>query len=374
MQGTKSRRAFTLIELLTVLVIIALIIGITVPVIGRARDSAKAVQTRAMITQIVNASTAFVTDQRRLPGYFKAIDMGQSDNKVRGMSGMENVILDLAGAAAIVPDGTAGSIKVGPSNNVANQISVDPSLLGTGDSANKAYLTLDKRYFVPQLYPSQQATGGANGHTGALDTDLQLPDMVDAWGQPLLAWSVDETATLAVRAPTDAGATAPTDGAFAMKESPTGANAKRALVYYNQNCCFLEATALGKKGIDQTAQSLLSQTGNSANYLETLAGALGSPAAPYKDPANPFNAPIVALKARGGLMIQSAGRDGVYFGKSDNGAKQFPSAKIDYQFNFVNKVGGKTNNAADQLLDKNNKPTTIDVLDKFDDLMGVAGN
>jgi len=369
MAGTLSRRAFTLIELLTVIIIIAIIIGITVPAIGLVRDSAKAVDTKALISSIVTASSAFQTDhQGKLPGYFSARDMGSVENRTRGMSNMENVILDLAGAAAIVKAGTPGALAdVGPI--AASSISIDPALIGTGDSQNKAYLTLNKKFFVAQLQGTQQVSASGSA---AAEGAPQIPDMVDSWGQPLLAWTADDPIK-SVRAASPSTVTNPNDGIFAADSVASGNNARRAVIYYNQNRCFLDSASLGKKGISQIDESLIS-SGNSSDYLESLAGALGSPAAPYKDPNNATNAPTVALKARGGLIIQSAGRDGVYLGKKDRGAKQFPTPRIDYQFNFVNKPGGKINNAVDQWNDKNGKPTTIDVLDKFDDLWGTVLN
>lgn len=58
------RCAFTLIELLIVISIIALLIGILLPVLGRARDVARGSQCLSNVRQIATASLAYATDNR----------------------------------------------------------------------------------------------------------------------------------------------------------------------------------------------------------------------------------------------------------------------------------------------------------------------
>ncbi len=56
------RRAFTLIELLVVVAIIALLIGILLPSLSKARESAKKVKTQALMKEIGNGLEVFRTD------------------------------------------------------------------------------------------------------------------------------------------------------------------------------------------------------------------------------------------------------------------------------------------------------------------------
>lgn len=67
MHHSPRSRAFTLIELLTVIAIIALLIGILAPALGRARDEAKKSKIRANINSITNALEIFKNEEGQYP-------------------------------------------------------------------------------------------------------------------------------------------------------------------------------------------------------------------------------------------------------------------------------------------------------------------
>ena len=73
-------------------------------------------------------------------------------------------------------------------------------------------------------------------------------------------------------------------------------------------------------------------------------------------------------------MVQSAGADGIYFGRKDRGGKQFWQPYIDYQAGFVNKLNGSENNPADIYHDQSGKRETLDVIKLFDDVIATGGN
>jgi prepilin-type N-terminal cleavage/methylation domain-containing protein/prepilin-type processing-associated H-X9-DG protein len=63
-----NRRAFTLIELLAVIVIIGILAAITIPIVGKVRESAKAAQCVSNLRQIGMAFIAYCSDNKdRVP-------------------------------------------------------------------------------------------------------------------------------------------------------------------------------------------------------------------------------------------------------------------------------------------------------------------
>lgn len=342
------RPAFTLIELLVVILIIGIVIAIIVPALGNVRDVAKGTATKSLMNEVQNACTQFLQDENRLPGYFDARDMGHADNLNRGMSAMENVMLDLAGG--IVPTGSAGPnvVTVGPRSNASTWISVDTDLIGVASSSNKAYFTPPKKNYIAQTNDGHQI--GQAGHTAA-DGQPQLPDLVDAWRAPILFWAQDEATVTRIDAIDD----------IAAVDSSTGAVKSR--FYWASNACFLGATALGDKGFNQTDTSagkfsLLAPTVTDA--VASLGAALGHPAYP-----NTLDNTLPTA-VRGRFMLQSSGRDGFYFSSKDRGAKNFATTLMVFERNFEAADGSPYT--------ENGKPVTKDILADFDDMIISGGN
>lgn len=364
-------RGFSLVELLTVIAIIALIISILLPVLGRMRDTGKNVATAGVLNDLAGATAQFRGDhQDRNPGYFSAREMGSTDNATRGMSEMENVLLDLAGKDAIVASATASTVQVGPIASSA--INVDPSLIG----ATGSYFTPSGEFYTAQLASTDQQASNVAGHAGSSEDDVQLLDMVDAFGQPLLFWSADSYTMNTVNDPAD----------FARVDSGPAANPSLpALYYWNSNAAFLSASNLGRKGEDMTADmtagkfSLIgSGMSSNANMLLSMQALLGSPSAPAVMNGSvetalglPSEANIEALfprRGKGAFTIHSAGLDGIYLSSSDKGFKSsaHEDDHIDYGLNFFAGISAR-------YTDDDGKPTSRDIISEFDDITVSGG-
>lgn len=350
----RARRGFSLVELLVVIAIIAIVIALVVPALSGGRNAARKAATDGIIKQISNAAASFGRDNNgRTPGYFTPKEMGSTENEGpggRGMSMAENVMLDLMGFQT----GGTSPVDVGPT--AANVLRLDPALLGVPGVDGKQYYVPDKKYFVPQV--SMLSQMGMAPHAAGEDDPRQLPDVVDAFGQPLLIWVEDDTY---ITKPSGASY------AFGRRFSGTGAN-QGAKQYWATNSCFLTALRLGKMGKTQGLDSLL---GDPNTVAASLAGVLGNPNAPYRDPQNLAAIPTIPQASRAPFVVQSAGIDGVFLGRGDKGAKQFgvplQAGIVHYQVNFATSTGVG-------YLDKNGKPTNHDVLADFDDLFAFGGN
>ena len=63
-----ASRGFSLVELLVVIGIIALLVGILIPVVASVRRAAYDASTKATISALQNACTRYQTDFRAYPG------------------------------------------------------------------------------------------------------------------------------------------------------------------------------------------------------------------------------------------------------------------------------------------------------------------
>src|SRR6185503_6899552 len=67
MKSHPVRLAFTLIELLCVIAIIALLIGILTPALGRSRDEAKKAAIQAQLQAVATGCEMFLNDEAKYP-------------------------------------------------------------------------------------------------------------------------------------------------------------------------------------------------------------------------------------------------------------------------------------------------------------------
>ncbi|QOI99789.1 MAG: type II secretion system protein [Phycisphaeraceae bacterium] len=344
-------RAFTLVELLVVMIIIALVIGIVLPALGGARDIARKATASEIMTQFTTAAASFQNEKRRVPGYFSTREMA-AQNATEGMSAMENALLDLAGDGVIYNQDGPGRVRVGPITG-ASQVFIDPNMLMTGSGG---YFTAPAKYMVAQIRGSQQI--GDPGHTDA-EGQPQMPDFVDPWGAPLLLWVQDELTIGPVSRMSE----------FAAADYQAGQTGAR--FYWRPNACFLRATSTGRRSVDQTDAekgSLITQVTNNDNDagLNALVALTGSPTGLKPGDETLAHNLMKPASARGRFIVHSAGSNGVFLGRQERGAKA-AAGTLYYGLNFKT-----TSNAVQTNAD--GEKTSIDVLSGFDDIVVAGGN
>ncbi len=358
----EARRAFSLIEMMIVIVIIAIVTALVVPALGKARDVAKDTDTRTLLNSVSQSASQFSLDHNgNGPGYFSALEMAQTDNGVggEGFSGMQNAMLDLAGGALTKAPGDAvgpEEIVVGPFAAAAKNVVVDTRLIGAGKT--------DKAYFVPSAknFKKQDGTDGAirgadaSGNSSASTGNITLPELVDARGQPILWWASNSSAI---------GPSAP----FAADTSNSGSGDGAARVYWNPNAVFVSSSAVGAKNINNLANSALND--NNANKLTTLTALMGNPNSPVNALATP--AMMKPSAARGTALLHAAGRDGVYLSATRGPRRMLTDvdlampenrAALKYATNFYQVAPPD-----ERRLDGDRKRSSIDVLADFDDII-----
>lgn len=364
-----TRRAFSLVELLTVIFIVVLVIAIVLPALGGARDAAKKATTSQQLTELLNSVSTFQQDSRRLPGYFSAREMGSSENmNNQGFTSMENMMLDLLGQEAVAKTKPAkwtvgtnpasgDTIQVGPVADT-NKVYVNLSLLSTD---KKAYYNPPAKQFVAQYSDGTVIKQfGAAGNT-AKEGDNQMPDLVDAFGNPILAWVQDDTASLR---PVDAVEQ------FASDYDQTASNKPVARFWWAQNAGFLKATSTGKNGVNQKTDSLLGESASVNDRAKTLMALLGNPNTPVQGTATGPTADLLAGGPKGRVLVQSAGKDGVFLkndGKQSGRGSLTAGGPLVYGLGLKD-VAGKPN------LDSEGKTAVFDIISGFDDLTVAGGN
>lgn len=341
-----ARAGFSLVELLVVIFIVILLVSILIPALGSVRKSAKKTETEALIATVASAVKAYALDNRRSPGYFTPSEMGSDVNATqRTFSGMQNVMLSLAGG---VRQGSAGAFKIGPGVTPQTQADVDPSAIGVASAGENIYFQPQAKNF--RVLEKEQRFQGSNSE------NWRMPELLDAFGAPILAWSQDDSARQ------------PIDGFddFARRDS-----GERSRFYWGSNAAFLgddNNLRLGNRLIGQGTQgreSLLYGSETDEVLATNLTALLGSPSAP-NNVAQPRDR-ILPTAARGTVVLHGAGEDGIFLSRGWRSAgKYVQDGNLLY---FGSNFKDATNNA---WTDRDGKATSLDVIAETDDIVRAA--
>ena len=351
-QPTRTRRGFSLIELLVTIAVIAIVIAILVPTLSGARNTARAAGSQAQLTEIGQASSQYFSDNQRLPGYFTPRQMGSDENADRGFSGMQNIMLDLAGG--IVEGPAEGNvIEVGPDGD--HTVFVALTFIGTTEAGGGYYTPEATRFLAQNDVGRAERKFGVQASSE--DSVQRLPSVIDTFGTPVLAWQRDRTAIQPIQELAD----------FVAEDSSDDPSR----FYWNSNAGFLKTSDLGERAKDPTFTSAASREysiiGDGVNtdpeLLNHLAILLGSPTVPNTVDAPEANRAPAA--ARGDLILHSAGIDAMYMSSRDVGV----GVELNFWQSFFS-----DNPGGERIQDGSGQVESIDLLDRFDDLIETVGN
>lgn len=316
--NASNRRAFTLTELLVAIGIIAILIAILLPALSKVIGKAKRTQTESTLQEFAKACDAFQQEFGFYPGIVPEAVLA-ADPKI---SGMENALLHLMGGAIDQDDpqyasfgGAWSEITFGSGPN-AFSIKVNKNEIGKGPRmAGKQF----PPFFAPkssELQAAEQVYSGSD-----YPFSMELPDLLDAWGQPVAYF----------RAMRDSG---PLVGA-----ANVGQYSAAPLAPYVTN-----VTALGELGKSQ-AQSLFNVTNDVPRTLAQILRSVafkGGASAATDDPLNGT--------ARGRYAIISPGPDGIYFASTEVlGGGSNPTPVLNIFDNVANPAGPTIVNEYDDI-------------------------
>ena len=312
-----TRRAFTLMEMLVVIGIIALLIGILLPTLSKVQQKAKRTQTQSLLQEFINSCTVFQQQFGFYPGIVPESSLA-ADPRI---SSTENALLHLCGGAIPQDDPLYNTApyntwtEVTFAANTPNQFKIR---LQTFQANNATQTKLGdgprirgvqyRTFFAPKSNDLLPAAGQYDVAAGDFGDPYGIPDLLDSWGNPVIYLRQARTnAGLMV-----AGAT-PSDNA----------NLNNAMFIAKGMLPYVMSNGLGETGAPQTDSIFRTMSSPSpSDPAKNLAQAIRNlSVGKHDDPQS--GAP------RGAIVAISAGKDGIFFSKYDGrGTLSQPEANV----------------------------------------------
>ncbi len=310
----RTRRGFTMTELVVVIGVIAVLAGILLAAMGGVRRKALATTTLSTMTEFSKACDAFQLEHGRYPGVVPENVLaagGFASMAPPNISGTENALLELMGGVRIVGDPGYNNFPVefpleivcGPLANPW-RLHVDLDRIGEGPLING-------RQYAPYFTPSESMLRAVTGQLPD-DEGRALPDLVDAWGQPIVY----------VRRARPSGPLTGRDPTIGVLQPQFYSNSMWPYTRVEGDPDNATKNGLGRMGTDQLNTSILNTADEpDATFAQILRhpslGSFGDAAAAQ------------AGTAQGAYILFSSGPDGIYFSQEDGpGTPQVPVEDI----------------------------------------------
>lgn len=274
------------------------LIGILLPALGKVSTKAKATATTATMNEFAKACDVFYTQFGYYPGIVPEAMLAATVNPP--ISGTENALLHLMGGAIRNDDPTyaasAGTeLTFGTTGTTGTgQVKIKINAIDIGKGPR-----IEGKQYDPFFTPKDAQLKIAVGQVGQT---LPLPDLLDAWGQPI---------------------------GYIRSSRPTGLMtgtvAENPQFFIEPLLPYFNSTGLGDLTIDQTANSVFSIPGTTATIKNDYLAQL------VRHPAMGSFVLLSDAKAgtpRGKYFLFSAGSDGIYFAKLGDG----PTPTVTFTF------------------------------------------
>lgn len=306
---TGRGRAFSMVELLVVIAIIAVLAGILLVALKGVRERALATQTRATMQEFSKACDSFQIEHGRYPGIIPEGILAENPE----ISGTENALLHMMGGYRVLspfdaPGGAADTeyVNYGTCGNNIRciefgdtgwELKVDVNRIGEGPEING---TPYSPYFTPKGDELAIVNGQVLPGGGPIIEPLHLlPDLVDAWGQPIIyVRRVRPVGPLVGDPPND----------------PPDALPPQFMIGPMRP--YIDSDDLGEFGRNQVYNAITNPGGsilggpNIVDPSATFAQIIRHPS--FGESGDALNG-----TARGAYVLISAGKDGIYFSGQD---------------------------------------------------------